>query len=200
MKVSRCQSMRSSAWCPGIWHKCCTSNCMLVRQTHTSPAARSPDLYTGLCCLVWIFLLSWLGNGRQRSLPLLNYRNPMIHFDFTYSAAGVVGAPQMTSQPVSSIFLGYPLPFGTWQTPGPFIPWCCLPISFSPLVFFLLSLCLARWFWPDLMNGRQVHTTAICVSFMMVRRSSCGLIACWILAQTSSLVSWSLYEICSILQ
>ena len=36
--------------------------------------------------------------------------------------------------------------------------------------------------------------------FRTVRRSSCGLIACWILAQTYSLVTWSLYEICSILQ
>ena len=31
-----------------------------------------------------------------------------------------------------------------------------------------------------------------------VRRSSCGPIACWILARTSSLVTWSLYEMCSI--
>ena len=30
----------------------------------------------------------------------------------------------------------------------------------------MISLCLARWFWPDLMNRRHVHTTgtAICVS------------------------------------
>ena len=27
-----------------------------------------------------------------------------------------------------------------------------------------LSLCLARWFWQDLMNGRHDHTTAVCVS------------------------------------
>ena len=32
------------------------------------------------------------------------------------------------------------------------------------LVFFPLSLCFARWFWPDLMNGRRCHTTAVCVS------------------------------------
>ena len=31
-------------------------------------------------------------------------------------------------------------------------------------VFFPLSLCLARWFWPDLMNGIHDHTTAVCVS------------------------------------
>ena len=27
-----------------------------------------------------------------------------------------------------------------------------------------LSLCLARWIWPDLINGRLDHTTAVCVS------------------------------------
>ena len=47
----------------------------------------------------------------------------------------------------------------------PVIPWCCLPTSSSVcLVFFPLSLCLARWFWPDLMNGKRDHTTAVCVS------------------------------------
>ena len=33
--------------------------------------------------------------------------------------------------------------------------------------------------------------------FTIVRRSSCGPIACWISARTSSLVKWSLYEMCS---
>ena len=36
--------------------------------------------------------------------------------------------------------------------------------------------------------------------FTMVRRSSCGLIACLILTQTSLLVTWSLCGMCSILQ
>ena len=34
--------------------------------------------------------------------------------------------------------------------------------------------------------------------FTIIRRSSCGPMACWILAQTSSLVTWSLYEMRSI--
>ena len=52
--------------------------------------------------------------------------------------ARIVGAPQMSSQPVSSIFLCSPLPSGTWQTPGLSVPWCCLPPSSSVyLVFFL---------------------------------------------------------------
>ena len=51
--------------------------------------------------------------------------------------ARVVGAPQMTLQPVFSIFPCSPLPSGTCRTPGLSIPWCRLPISSSAcLVFF----------------------------------------------------------------
>ena len=72
-----------------------------------------------------------------------------ITFTFTYTLTrGVIGTPQMTSQPVSSIFLCSPPPSGTWQTPGLSIPWGCSVC----LVFFPLSLCLARWFWPDLIK------------------------------------------------
>ena len=68
-------------------------------------------------------------------------------------------APQMISQPVSTIFPCSLLPSGTWRTQHLSIPWCCLPTSSSVcFVFFPLSLCLARWFWPDLMNGRHDHT------------------------------------------
>ena len=35
---------------------------------------------------------------------------------------------------------------------------------FLCLVFIPLLLCLGRGFWPDLMNGRHDHTTAVCVS------------------------------------
>ena len=92
-----------------------------------------------------------------------------------------------------------PLPSGTWRTPGLFISRCCLPTSSVCRFFFPLSLCLARWFLQDLMNERHVHTTEVCVS---LRWSGlrCGLVACWILAQTSSLVTWSLYEMRSILR
>ena len=62
-------------------------------------------------------------------------------------------------------FFCSPLPSGTWQTLGLSTPCCCLPTSFSVcLIFFTLSLCFSRWFWPDLMNRRHVHTTAVCVS------------------------------------
>ena len=73
--------------------------------------------------------------------------------------ARVVGVPQMILQPVFSIFPCSPLLSGTCRTPGLSIPWCCLPTpSFVRLVFFPLSLCLARRFWPDLMNGKHDHT------------------------------------------
>ena len=79
--------------------------------------------------------------------------------------ARVVRAPQMISQPVFSVFPCSPLPSGTCRTPGLSIPWRCLPTSSSVcLVFFPLSLFLARWFWPDLMNGRRDHTSTVCVS------------------------------------
>ena len=51
----------------------------------------------------------------------------------------VVGAPQMISQPVSSIFPCFSLPSGTWRTPGLSIPWCCLPTSSSVCLVFLSS-------------------------------------------------------------
>ena len=45
---------------------------------------------------------------------------------------GVFQEPQLTSQPVSSIFLCYPLPSQTWWTPG---------LSFPDVVFLPLFLC-----------------------------------------------------------
>ena len=74
--------------------------------------------------------------------------------------ARVVGAPQIISQPVSSIF---PL-FSTVLLDLPNSrPVHSLMLS-SHLFLCLpcLSLCLARWFWPDLMNGKHDHTTAVC--------------------------------------
>ena len=88
------------------------------------------------------------------------------HHHLIYSlTTRVLGAPQMISQPVFSIFPCSALPSGTWQTPGLSIPWYCLPTSSSfCLVFFPRSLCLAKWFRPDLMNGKHVRNTAVCAS------------------------------------
>ena len=45
------------------------------------------------------------------------------------------------------------------------LPCHCLPTSSSVCpVFFPLSLCLAKWFWSDLMNGRHDHTNAVSIS------------------------------------
>ena len=115
--------------------------------------------------------------------------------------ARVVGAPHMILQPVFSIFSCSPPPFGTCRTPGLSIPWFCLPTSSSVcLVFFPLftvpcKMVLAR---PDERETWPYHCSLRL--FTIVRRSSCGPIACWILARTCSLVTWSLYEMCSILR
>ena len=59
-------------------------------------------------------------------------------------------------------------PSGTLQSERAqsfFIVWATLPTSSSVcLVFFPHSLCLARWFWPNLMNRRHDLTTAVCIS------------------------------------
>ena len=76
----------------------------------------------------------------------------------------VVGAPQMILQPVFSIFSMFSTTL--WDLPNS-RPVHSLMLSshlFLCLVFFPLSLCLARWFWPDLMNRRHDHATAIWVS------------------------------------
>ena len=99
----------------------------------------------------------------------------------------VVGAPQMTSQPVSSILLCFPLPSKTWWTPRLSVSWCFCAVPWK--------IVLAG---PDEEETGPFHFSLRL--FMMVRRSSCGLIACWILAQTSLLVIWSLYGMCSICQ
>ena len=104
----------------------------------------------------------------QKSRLLVTFHHHHHHHHlFCPLTARVIGASEMISQPVFPIFPCSPLPSGTCQcqTPGLSIPWCCLPTSSSVcLVFFPLSLCHARWFWSDLMNGRHDHTTAVCVS------------------------------------
>ena len=74
----------------------------------------------------------------------------------------------MISQPVSSILSVLHCPLGLANS-RPVLSlmlsshlFLCLPCLST------LSLCLARWFLPVLMNGRHVHTTAACVS---LRRS-----------------------------
>ena len=111
----------------------------------------------------------------------------------------------MISQPVSSISPCSPLPSGTLRTPGLFIPCCCLPTSSSAcLDFFPLSLRLVRWFWPDLMNGKHDHTTAVCVFCLVIRfydwnRAVCSLSrhSCPSLTETAS--AMKICSLCSLL-
>ena len=73
-------------------------------------------------------------------------------------------------------------------------PFLCLPCLLPPFTV-PCEMVLAR---PDEHETcRYRYSLRL---FTMVRRSSCGPISCWILARTSSLVTWSLYEMCSILQ
>ena len=112
----------------------------------------------------------------------------------------VIGAKQMISQPFSSIFLCFPLPSWTWRLrPVHFLMlsshlFLCLP-CLRPRFTAPCRMVLAR---PD---ERETcpYKVSLC-TFTMVRRISCGPNACWILAQTSSLITWSLYEICSMLR
>ena len=91
-------------------------------------------------------------------------------------------------------FLHCPLGLGELQA-CPFPDVVFPPLFRSASSSCTFSLCLARWFWQDLMNGRHVHTTSVCISLQWTLMDSC-----WILAQTSSLVTWSLYEMRSILR
>ena len=83
-------------------------------------------------------------------------------------------------------FFCCPLTLGTLRTSGLSIPWCCLPTSFSAsLVFFPFHCALQDSF------ERKTCPYYFCLCIFTMIRSSCGFMACWILAWTS----WSLYEI-----
>ena len=69
----------------------------------------------------------------------------------------------------------------------------CLPCLLPPFTV-PCKMVLAR---PD--EERHDHHCSLRL-FTVVRRSSCGPTACWILARTSSLVTWSLHEMRSILR
>ena len=69
----------------------------------------------------------------------------------------------------------------------------CLPCLLSSFTV-PCNMVLAR---PDERETRPYHCS---LRLFTIVRSSCGPIACWILARTSLLVTWSLYEMCSIFQ
>ena len=144
-------------------------------------------MFEPLFCPKVTFLVGWVWNIKnQYTHDRLLYTAVAIIIIINPFTARVVGVPQMILQPVFSIFPCSQLPSGTCRTSGLSIPWCCLPTSSSVcLVFFPLSLCLARWFWPDLMNGGHVHTTAKCNNFL-----SAGTVL-WCLRVKVVLSAWS---------
>ena len=144
---------------------CAVKNCSMILCARISPSCFRGRLFRSWCYVI-------PASCRRCDLRGTKYSFFYIIIIINPLTARGVGAPRMILQPVLSIFHCSPLPSGTWRTPGLSIPWCCLPTSSSVcLVFFPLSLCLARWFWPDLMNGKHDHITAVCVSL----RSSGGL-------------------------
>ena len=112
----------------------------------------------------------------------------------------VIWAPQMILQPVFSIFPCSPLPSGTCNSrPAHFLMlsshlFLCPPCPLSPFTV-PCKMVLAR---PGERETWPYHCTLRL--FTIARRSLCGPIACCILARTSSLVTWSLYEMCCILR
>ena len=105
----------------------------------------------------------------------------------------VVGAPQMVSHSVSSPFvpvLHCPLGLGELQVcpfPDVVFPFLTLSaLSSSPFHCTMQDGLGQTWWAGDIIIPLQFRL------FTMVRRSSCGPIACWILARTTSLVTWSL--------
>ena len=97
-------------------------------------------------------------------------------FAFPYSLiAGVIGASQMTSPPVFSIFPCSPLPSGTWGTSGLFIPlssnfFCRLPFLLPPFAV-LCKMVLAR---PDELETCPYHCS-LRVFLSRDKRGSMGL-------------------------
>ena len=95
---------------------------------------------------------------------------PSVSF-FTYPLTmRVDGAPQMTSQPVSSIFLLFSTALWDLANSRPVHSlmlsshfFLCMPCRLLPFTV------PCNWFWPDLMNRRYVHTTLVCVSLRWPR-------------------------------
>ena len=98
---------------------------------------------------------------------------------FHFSLLSTALCDLANSRPVHSLILSSHL----------FLCLPCLLPSFTVPCKMVLARPDERETWPYHCSLRL---------FAMVRRSTCGLIACWILAQTSLLVAWSLYEMHSI--
>ena len=133
-------------------------------------------------------------------IPTFSYISNISSHHLTYPlTVRVVGAPQMITQPVSSIFPCSPLPLGFDELQASVHSlmlsshlFLCLPCLLPPLNV-PCEMVLAR---PGERETWPYHCSLSLLT--MVRRPSCGPIACWILARTSSLVTGSLYEMRSL--
>ena len=110
-------------------------------------------------------------NGEGRWGTTDNFAISLLHFSMFSTALW----DMPNSRPVHSLML----------SPHLFL---CLPCLLH-LFAVPCKMVLAR---PDELETCPYHLSLRL--FTMVSRSSCGPIACWILAQTSSLVTWSLCE------
>ena len=146
----------------------------------------SLSLYIYICkCLDSRTSLTELTNNRTDENIIIIIINPLtddfatsfLHFSLFSTALWDLP----NSRPVHSLMLPSHL-------------FLCLPCLLPPFAV-PCKMVLAR---PDEQETWLYHCSLH--FFTIVRRSLCGPIACWILAWTSSLVTWSLYETCSILQ
>ena len=107
--------------------------------------------------------------GISHELTLCGVKHDLTYvwsfFTFTYPLPmGVVGAPQMTSFLHFCLFFHCPLELGELQA-CPFPDFIFPPLPLSALSSSPFRCALHRWFWPDLMDGRHDHITAVvCVS------------------------------------
>ena len=125
----------------------------------------SPSLKFWLDSLTWRWRKDWkTQSSRECSNALL--------FSFTYPwTAGVVGAPHMTSQPVSFTLLCYPLPFGSLTNPKSLHPlMLSLCLSFWLHCLLPVLLRLAKWFRPNLMNRGHAQRS---VAFQQTSKLDC---------------------------
>ena len=157
------------------------SSCVLVN--HGPPQQSSKEEYKP-CKILHISYTDHVTNEEVRAKIQQAIRPHKDHLDIKKKLADFFHHHHLslnregrrgTTDDFATSFLHFtcsPLLSGTCRTPGLSIPWCCLHTSSSVcLVFFPLSPCLARWYWPDLMNRKHDHTTAVCISL----RSSGGL-------------------------
>ena len=124
------------------------------------------------------FLISRPSRNREgRRGTTDDFATSFLHFSLFSTALWNLA----NSRPVHFLMLSYHL-------------FLCLPCLLPPFTV-PCKMVLAR---PDEQEAWPYHCSLRL--FTVVRRSSCGPIACWIFARTSSLVTWYMYEMRSILR